>query len=154
MRFWPILLAAPLLAGAARSHPPPILSLDGFRNVDGTITLTWLLPSDPSIVGVTIDRERLDDSFSVVRFVLAGPVTTYTDTSALGSHSYRYWVYTRNSFGELSQGAFVTFFSGDDFDDDHFTCSTFTVSAPPRPVPLGAALLAALLLPILARRRI
>lgn len=140
-------LLASLLAGL--SHPPPVQSLDGFRNADGTITLQWTLPPDPSVLGITIDREDLGDHDLTI-FELTAPASSFHDGGARPGHSYRYWVYTRNSAGQLSQGAFIEFFDGDHFEHGHFSCHS---SAAGPPAPAGAAATLALAAALLGRRR-
>jgi hypothetical protein len=92
--------------------PPPaaITSIGVLINPDTSVTISWALPVDPSVVGVTIIRDRLDVFETNAVFTLTGAPVTYTDTTALVHASYRYWVYTRNSGGELSTGAFAEVF--------------------------------------------
>jgi hypothetical protein len=85
--------------------PDPVTSIGGVANTDSSVTLSWTLPGDPSVVGITIIRDRLDVFEASGVFTLTGAVVTYTDKTALVNASYRYWVYTRNTAGELSTGA-------------------------------------------------
>lgn len=87
--------------------PDPVTSIGAVINSDQTLTISWTLPADPSVVGVTIIRDRLDLFEANAVVTLVGAATSYTDTTALVNASYRYWVYTRNAGGELSTGAFV-----------------------------------------------
>jgi hypothetical protein len=77
-----------LLLAVLLSHPEPVTSLSGFVHADHSVTLEWTLPSDPSVIGVTIYRDRLGSGDTVV-FVLDGPVTSFTDASADPDDSYR-----------------------------------------------------------------
>jgi hypothetical protein len=38
--------------------PAPVLSVGAVPNADGSVTIFWTLPADPTVVGVTIFRER------------------------------------------------------------------------------------------------
>jgi|SRR5882672_2434118 len=87
--------------------PLPVTSIGAVINSNGSITLSWTLPVDPNVVGVTIIRDRLDFFESNPVFTLVGAPVTFTDGTALVHASYRYWVYTRNAAGELSVGAFI-----------------------------------------------
>ena len=110
-----LLLAAGLVCGAtpAHPHPDPVQSLGVVRNIDGSITLNWGLPPDPSVVGLTIDRERLD-RYDLDIFEIVGLASNFTDTTAHSDRSYRYTVYTRDAFGNLSIPLWV-----EAWDDDH-----------------------------------
>jgi len=130
------------------SHPQGVTSIGGDRNPDGTITVVWTLPSDPSITGITVERERLDKFDSLIVFELSGPAVSLTDTTASGTGSYRYWVYTRNSARDFSTGAWFEVISPSDLDDDHWECFVGATRGSP-PWAFGLALLfgaAALLL--------
>jgi hypothetical protein len=134
----------PILCLVLLSHPAPVTSIGGDRNPDGTITVTWTLPADPSVVGVTVERERLDESDDLVVFVLNGAPVSLTDTTAEGNGSYRYWVYTRNASNEFSTGAFLEVISPSDLDDDHWECFVAgSVGPPPWAFALGALAAAA-----------
>jgi hypothetical protein len=99
MKYLTLLLLAAL--------PDPVMSIGATINPDNSVTITWTLPADPSVVGVTIIRDRLDLFEGNVSFTLNGAPVSFTDTTALVQASYRYWVYTRNAGGELSVGMFV-----------------------------------------------
>jgi hypothetical protein len=145
------LVVAALLLSGARTHPDPVTSIDAVRNGDGTVTVLWTLPADPSVAGVTVERERLDGSgFSSWQL---GYVALYWDTSASGSGSYRYWVHTRNAAGELSVGAWIEVWSPGDWDDahGHFFCWGGVGAAPGVP-PWAFLAAAAPLLLAFARR--
>jgi hypothetical protein len=86
--------------------PAPVTSLGVVPNVDGSVTLFWTLPADPSVVGITVFRERLDLFEPVFEFTL-GLDTEMTDFSTVVTGDYRYWVHTRDEQGHLSVGAFV-----------------------------------------------
>src|SRR5262245_52566461 len=90
-------------------HPLPVTTLDAIANPDGSVTLFWTLPADPSVVGVTVFRERLDIIEPEIVFTL-GFDTTLTDFSTSINGTYRYWVHTRDRFGNLSVGVFVEVF--------------------------------------------
>ncbi len=87
--------------------PAAVTSIGIVINPDQSVTISWTLPVDPAVVGVTIIRDRLDVFETNAVFTLTGAVVDYTDTTALVNASYRYWVYTRNAAGELSTGAFA-----------------------------------------------
>lgn len=126
--------------------PLPVTTIGAVANPDGSVTVAWTLPADPTIVGVTVFRERLDVFEPEIQFVL-GLDTSLTDFSTVITGSYRYWVHTRNAQGELSVGVFADVFTGGvvfvDTTSSAFVCWT-SAAAPPSPWPLGlaAALLA------------
>ncbi|MFN3486233.1 MAG: hypothetical protein ACK44W_12225 [Planctomycetota bacterium] len=138
--------------------PSPVTSIGGDRNPDGSITVVWTLPSDPSVVGVTIERERLDGPDNLVIFEILSPATAFTDGTARRDRSYRYWVFTRNAQGELSlTAAFLEVIAAEDLDDglDFWECHVSS-AAQSRGVPSGtaaSALLAVLLWSVGRRRR-
>ena len=140
-----------LAALIALSHPDPVTSLGVARHPDGTVSLSWTLPPDPSIVGVTIFRYRLRDGDLVI-FEIIGLTSGYDDTSARASQSYDYWVHTRGASGFESIGVVVTSFALVDDHHTHVDCYA-SVSAPGDGLPFGVAgiILAATLLP---RRRL
>lgn len=150
MRTVALLLAVPLLAGAARTHPLPVSSIGGVSNPDGTITINWTLPADPTITGLRIFRERLD-AFDEVIFNIVGLTTIFTDTSAQNGRSYRYWVQTRNAQGQLSDAVYIEFIDDDDFDNAHWTCWASAAGGGP-PASSLLLLAAALLLAAFLRR--
>lgn len=86
--------------------PAPVTSLGAVPNVDGSVTLFWTLPADPSVVGVTVFRERLDLFEPVIEATL-GLDTEMTDFSTVVTGDYRYWVHTRDAHGRLSDATFV-----------------------------------------------
>jgi hypothetical protein len=86
--------------------PAPVTSLGAVPNVDGSVTLFWTLPPDPSVVGITVFRERLDFFEPLIEFTL-GRDTEMTDFSTDVTGDYRYWVHTRDHVGRLSDPAFV-----------------------------------------------
>jgi len=104
-----------VVLGLALLHPDPIWDLEAHRNHDGTVTLTWLLPSDPSIVGITIERERLDGYYDWDVFEIDGPASSFLDSTAHDDRSYRYWVYTRDASGDPSPSEWVEVWSDDDY---------------------------------------
>jgi hypothetical protein len=95
------------------SHPPPVTTLGAIVNPDGSITINWTLPADPSIVGVTLFRDHWNGAADVI-FEIVGISGSFTDTGGDPDRSYRYWVHTRNAAGELSVGAFVEIFGEED----------------------------------------
>jgi hypothetical protein len=109
--------------------PLPVTTVDAIANIDGSVTIFWSLPPDPSVVGVTVFRDRLDFPEPVVEFTL-GRDDSLTDFSTGIGGSYRYRVHTRNAFGELSVGVFVevfvpaqpVVFVEDDDPDAWFVC--------------------------------
>jgi hypothetical protein len=128
--------------------PSPVTSIGGDRNPDGSITVFWTLPSDPSVVGVWIERERLDGPDNLVIFDISVTATAFTDASARSDRSYRYWVFTRNAQGELSlTAAYLEVIALEDWDDDFefWECHVSSSARPPRPWgTAGAIALAAL----------
>lgn len=86
--------------------PASVPTVGATANGDGSVTIFWTLPVDPTVVGVTVFRERLDLFEPTLEFTL-GLDTSVTDFSAVVTGDYRYWVHTRNTFGQLSDGAFV-----------------------------------------------
>jgi len=137
-------------------HPLPVSTVDAVVNFDGSITLFWTLPADQSIVGVTVFRERLDVFEPEVQFTL-GLDTSFTDFSTVINGAYRYWVHTRDEFGNLSVGVFVEVFPTAEpvFVDTTssgawFVCSG-SVSPGPSLWPLGLA--AALIFSLAALHR-
>ena len=141
-------LAAGLVCGASpiHPHPDPVQSLAVVRNIDGSITLSWTLPPDPSVVGVTIDRERLD-GYDLDVFVIVGLASDFTDTTAHSDRSYRYTVATRDAVGNLSAPVWVEV--GDHHDRHNhgsFWCtSSIGAGSAPWTLPASIFLLAALL---------
>jgi hypothetical protein len=135
--------------------PSPVTSIGGDRNPDGSVTVVWTLPPDPSVVGVTIERERLDGPDDLVIFEILTPATAFTDGSAQADRSYRYWVFTRNSQGELSfTAAFLEVIAAEDLDDDFefWECHVSSVARPPAPWGAGGAAAGALVAWAAARR--
>ena len=140
-------------------HPLPVATVDAFANSDGSVTLFWTLPADPSVVGVTVFRERLDLFEPEIVFTL-GLDTSLTDFSTSINGTYRYWVHTRDHFGNLSVGVFVEIvpaaqpvvFVDDDFDDADawFVC---WASAAPGPSIWPMVLAIALISSLAALRR-
>jgi hypothetical protein len=63
--------------------PDPVTSIGATINPDNSVTITWTLPADPSVVGVTIIRDRLDVFEGNVVFTLNGAPVSFTDTTAL-----------------------------------------------------------------------
>ena len=121
MKMLALLLFAPLLAGAARALPLPVSSIGGLWNADGTITINWTLPADPTITGIRIFRERLD-RFDEVIFDIVGLATSYTDTQAHFDASYRYWVQTKDAGGQLSDAVFIEFLDSGRGGHSRWTC--------------------------------
>ncbi len=89
--------------------PLPVTSLVAFVNSDGSVTLSWVLPDDSTLTGVTVLRQRLDVVEPDVTFDL-GLDRSFTDFSTIVAASYRYRVQTRNGLGDLSVGVFVDVF--------------------------------------------
>ncbi len=129
------------------THPPPVTSINGVVNVDGSVTISWTLPAAPSVVGVTVYRDDLEGGSDVI-FELVGLSTSFTDASAPVHHSLRYWVHTRNAIGELSTGAFVEVIDADGLRGDDWECHSSAAAPRPAlwPLLLAAALAAAALL--------
>ncbi len=140
LRAWPALLLALF-------HPDPVDNIDAVINADGSVTISWTLPADPSVVGLTIYRDNLDDGDTTI-FEIVGLTTSFTDSSASHHDDYRYWIHTRDAQGDLSDGVFVEVFDGD--DDGHWTCSTWGAAGGVS--PWLSALAGALLLLSLRRR--
>ena len=131
----------------AMAVPAPVDNIDAVVNADGSLTLSWTLPADPSVVGLTIYRDNLDDGDTTI-FQIIGLTTSYTDGSASHHDDYRYWIHTRDAQGNLSNGVFVEVFDGD--ADGHWTCSTWGLAGGPSPW-LGA--LGSVLILLALRRR-
>jgi MYXO-CTERM domain-containing protein len=130
------------LAAALLYHPAPVQSLGLVFNSSGSVTLQWTLPSDPSVVGVTIFRDNLH-SGDTVEFVLSGSPTSFTDSALAPDDSYRYWVHTRDAQGDLSDGVYVEVW-GDDHGHSDWWCVVTSVPGSPAPwIPLAAAVLLA-----------
>lgn len=140
MRAWAVL-------GLSLLHAPlPVDHIDARINPDQTVTISWTLPGDPSVVGVTIYRENLDHGDTLI--VELGPVLAYTDTTAQIHDDYRYWVHTRDAQGHLSLGVFVEVFDSDHDDDGgSWACWAWGVAGagPPSPWLCAAGLALALL---------
>lgn len=140
VRAWPAL-------ALALFHPLPVDHINAHINADDSVTITWTLPVDATVVGVTIFRDNLDHGGTTIYEL--GVTTSFTDTTAEIHDDYRYWVHTRNAQGELSPGAFVEVFD-DDHDDDggSWACWVWGVagSGPPSPWLLAAGVALALLL--------
>ena len=132
--------------------PQPVTSIGAVINPDDSVTISWILPADPTVVGITIIRDRLDLFEPNTVFTLNGPVTEFTDATGLVTANYRYWVYTRNAGGELSRGAFVEVFGRNAGFVGGTTSSWFRIvaasdSVSPLPFLLGLLLLLAALTP-------
>ena len=146
-----------LLAGLLSHHgPAPVSGLYAVREADGTVTLNWILPSDPSVVGITIDRFRFDEGHHDLDIIeIVGLTGTYHDTSAQGNRGYRYWDYTRDGAGDLSVGHVVEVYSLNG-DDSHsygsVDCHGAIASRHVPALPLGVAGAALLALSLRVRR--
>jgi hypothetical protein len=130
----------------AQTYPDPVTNVGVSIGGPSSVTLTWTLPADPTVVGVTIYRERLDAWDDDFVFVLAGLQTTFTDNTAYADQSFRYWIHTRDAQGDLSAGAWVEVIGYGDFDDDDdhwdLICWASTAARPgPAPWLLVAAIL-------------
>jgi len=130
-------------------YPQPVQNLDGVRNPDGTVTLTWTLPADPAIVGVTVVRQRLAGWDEDV-YELWGPVTTFWDQTAHRDRSYGYWVFTRDGDGDLSEGEYVEVWSDTHHEDVDHECHALASAGA---VPAGPLLLGLLAAGLFLRRR-
>jgi hypothetical protein len=133
-----------LLAVALLFHPQDVQTVGVEILADGAVRLSWTLPPDPSIVGITIFRDNLDESSSTI-FQIVGLATSYTDGTLDRDDDYRYWIHTRDAQNDLSDGVFVEVFTHDDDDDGEWYCYwSSAVRVPPSPawLFLGAALLA------------
>lgn len=110
------LLLAPLLL---LYHPADVTGIGAEILLDGSVRLSWTLPYDASVTGVTIFRERLDGDDNIYRYELQGLQTSYTDGTGSATRSYRYWIHTRDAQGDLSDGVWVEVIGeGDYYDDD------------------------------------
>jgi hypothetical protein len=128
--------------------PAPVFNPNAFFNADGSVTLTWSLPADPSVVGITIFRDNLDDGDTTI-FEFTSPISSFNDTGASHHDSYRYWIHTRDAEGDLSEGVFIEIF--DDDGDSSWYCSTWGAVGAGLPSAWLLAFAPALLL--LLRRR-
>lgn len=139
-----------LLLAALLFHPADVVTVGVEILADGSVRLSWTLPADPSVVGLTIFRDNLDESSSTV-FQIVGLTNSYTDGTLDRDDDYRYWIHTRDADGDLSDGVFVEVFTHDD-DDGEWFCSWNSVArVPTSPAFLGIG--AALLAFALRRRR-
>jgi hypothetical protein len=86
--------------------PLPVTSVIAFGNQDGSVTVSWVLPDDSAVVGVTVIRQRLDILEPDVVFDL-GLDPFFTDFSTIGGATYRYGIFTVTALGERSDGVFV-----------------------------------------------
>lgn len=127
-------------------HPEDVDHIDAFIGADSSVNLSWTLPPDPSVVGLTIFRDNLDNGDTTV-FQIVGLTTSFVDTGADPDDDFRYWIHTRDAQGDLSDGVFVEVFES--HDDDHWSCSSGTAAGP----GLGSALLGLGLLAFALRRR-
>lgn len=110
------LILAPLLL---LYHPADVTGIGAEILSDDSVRLSWTLPNDASVTGVTIFRERIDGDDEIYRFELQGLQTSYTDGTGSVTRSYRYWIHTRDAQGDLSDGVWVEVIGeGDDDDDD------------------------------------
>lgn len=116
LRIWPAL-------ALALFHPDPVEDIDAVLHADGSLTISWTLPADSSVTGLTIFRDNLDEGDTTI-FEIVGVTSSYTDTTADPDDDYRYWVHTRDAQGDLSEGVYVEVFG--DGDDGHgfWTCSS------------------------------
>ena len=145
------LLLAPLLL---LYHPADVTGIGAEILSDDSVRLTWTLPNDASVTGVTIFRERIDGDDDIYRFELQGLQTSYTDGSGLVTRSYRYWIHTRDAQGDLSDGVWVEVIGeGDDDDDDDWEFWCWARSAAARDGLASWAAAAFALLLLLAARR-
>jgi len=146
-------MAKPLsLALALLFHPAPVTSVTVAVNPDDSVTLGWSLPADPSVVGVTIFRDHLGSSATVI-FELWGSPTSFTDFSPDPHESYRYWIHTRDAQGDLSDGVWVEVF-GDHHPHGHSEWWCYATGAAGARPPWAALTLAGLLgLGVLLRPR-
>jgi len=134
-----------VLVLALAHQPEPVGGLAGVRNPGGTVLLTWTLPADPSVAGVTVLRQRLagwdEDLFEL------GAVDSFLDETAREDRSYGYWVFTRDVTGDLSEGVYVEVWSETHHEDLDTWCYSsaggtgLPVSAPTGLVLLGLAAL-------------
>jgi len=138
-----------LLLAALLFHPADVTSLGVEILSDGAVRLSWTLPADPSVVGLTIYRDNLDESSSTI-FQIVGLTTSYTDATLDRDDDYRYWIHTRDADGDLSDGVFVEVFTHDDDDGEWFCVWSSVVGAPTSPAILWAG---AVLLAFALRRR-
>ncbi|HEX7901390.1 MAG TPA: hypothetical protein VF950_26765 [Planctomycetota bacterium] len=137
-------MARAWILALALFHPEDVDHIDAFIGADDSVNLSWTLPSDSSVVGLTIFRDNLDNGDTTI-FQIMGLTTSFVDTGASSSHDYRYWIHTRDAEGDLSDGVFVEVFE-DDGDHGHWTCSsTAGGGVSPWIGLLGAALLLAVL---------
>ena len=132
------------LLALALFHPEDVDNIDAFIDTDGSVHLSWTLPSDSSVVGLTIFRDNLDDGDTTI-FQLTGLSTFFVDTSASHHDDYRYWIHTRDAQGDLSDGVFVEVFD-DRGGHGHWSCSSTAAGGASRWLGLlgGALLLLAL----------
>jgi hypothetical protein len=110
-------------------HPDDVDHIDAFIDVDGAVHLSWTLPSDPSVVGLTIFRDNLDNGDTTI-FQIVGLTTSYVDSGASHHDDYRYWIHTRDAQGDLSDGVFVEVFTGHHGGHGHWDCSSSVARGP------------------------
>jgi hypothetical protein len=124
--------------------PAPVTAIGATSNTDGSVTIFWTLPADPSVVGVTVFRERLDLLEPIFRIDL-GLDSSFTDFSTDINGAYRYAVQTRDFSGDLSAALFVEVFPAgltafDDSSGASWVCVSGTVSAESALWPLALSL--------------
>ena len=123
--------------------PADVDHLDAFIDNDGAVHISWSLPADPTVVGLTIFRDNLDNGDTTI-FVIEGLTTVFVDTSGSHDDDFRYWVHTRDAQGNLSSGVFVEVFDDHDHDHSSWTCvsnTTIVEGVSPWLGVLGASLL-------------
>lgn len=122
-------------------HPEDVDHIDAFIGADHAVHISWSLPSDSSVVGLTIYRDNLDE-FETTIFQIVGLTSSFVDTSADPDDDYRYWIHTRDADGDLSNGVFVEVFEDDDHHHSSWYCSTTILTGvSPWLGVVGAALL-------------
>jgi MYXO-CTERM domain-containing protein len=117
----------PWVLALALFHPEDVDHIDAFIGADNSVNLSWTLPSDPTVVGLTIYRDNLDNGDTTI-FQIVGLTTSFVDTGADPDDDYRYWIHTRDAQGDLSAGVFVEVFEDHDHGDGHWSCSSGSVS--------------------------
>ena len=129
----------------ALALPAPVTSIGAVVNPNDSVTVSWTLPADPTVVGITVFRDRLDVFEPSQEFDL-GPDTAFTDFSTSVTGDYRYGVHTRNASGQLSVGVFAEVFSSSGVFVGSSSSVTCWAAAAPGPSAWPILALAALAL--------
>ena len=124
------------------ASPPPVSDLDA--DVGGSaIHLRWILPADPDVAGIRIQRQEYDTGNLLV-FQLDGAATSYADSAVTFDRDYLYTVQVVDGSGGVSAGAAVSVYLGDNqCADGCWSCGVAAAGArPPGAVWIALAVVA------------